>query len=516
MKYVAYCRKSTDEKDKQVLSIDQQISELKEFALKENLEVVEFLTEKQSAKIPGRPVFDHLVEIIESGVASGIVSWNPDRLARNSVDGGRIIYLLDLGKLQSLKFPTHWFENTPQGRFMLSIAFGQAKYYVDNLSQNVHRGLKFKIKKGIWPARAPMGYRNDRNAKNIVIYEQEAKVIKKAFELYSTGNYSLADIGQLFLENGIKNRISGGTPNGSNLRRLLMRPFYTGYMVYKGELYQGTHESLISKELFDKVQLVVKQRGWHHQNKSKRYNFPFTGLMKCAYCQASITAEHRPFFFPRTNNRVSYIYYHCTKKKGPCCQKGYTRQEIIQTQFQKLIESISLSEIYANKMLEFLGNDIKTEKEQIETELKRITEELTEIDQKLDRLLEAYLDAVLESENYKQKKNELTEKQMILKGKIQRLKEGNPVWIERMREFIKDAHECEKTARAEKNCHELKLVAKKVGSKYFLKDHKIEFFLLPPFQALAALPFAASATLESSQIFPLYQKVRNYFKSLNC
>ena len=125
MKYIAYCRKSTDEKDKQVLSIDQQISELKEFAARENLEIIEFLVEKQSAKIPGRPVFNHLVSVIESGVVSGIVSWNPDRLARNSVDGGRIIYLLDLGKLQSLKFPTHWFENTPQGRFMLGIPLYQ-------------------------------------------------------------------------------------------------------------------------------------------------------------------------------------------------------------------------------------------------------------------------------------------------------------------------------------------------------------------------------------------------------
>ena len=153
IKYLAYCRKSTDEKEKQVLSIDQQIAELKEFAQRENLEISEFLTEAQSAKIPGRPVFNDLVKRVEKGEISGIVSWNPDRLARNSVDGGKIIYLLDLGKLESLKFPTHWFENTPQGRFMLSIAFGQAKYYVDNLSQNVQRGLRFKIKRGIWPAR---------------------------------------------------------------------------------------------------------------------------------------------------------------------------------------------------------------------------------------------------------------------------------------------------------------------------------------------------------------------------
>jgi len=125
MKYIGYCRKSTDEKEKQILSIDQQIYELKEFALRERLEIVDFLIEKQSAKTPGRKVFGSLIEKIEQGLIEGIVAWNPDRLARNSIDGGKIIYLIDIGKLKDLKFPTHWFDNTPQGKFMLNIPFYQ-------------------------------------------------------------------------------------------------------------------------------------------------------------------------------------------------------------------------------------------------------------------------------------------------------------------------------------------------------------------------------------------------------
>jgi DNA invertase Pin-like site-specific DNA recombinase len=78
------------------------------------------------------------------GEAQGILAWHPDRLARNSVDGGRIIYLLDTGKLKDLKFPTFWFDSTPQGKFMLNIAFGQSKYYIDNLSENIRRGQSGK------------------------------------------------------------------------------------------------------------------------------------------------------------------------------------------------------------------------------------------------------------------------------------------------------------------------------------------------------------------------------------
>ena len=141
-KYFLYARKSTDEPDRQILSIEAQITELKEFAQKEQLNIVQTFIESQTAKEPGGPIFDDMVSQIEKGKAEGILAWHPDRLARNSIDGGQIIYLIDTGKIISLKFPTFWFDVTPQGKFMLNIAFGQSKYYVDNLSENVKRGLR--------------------------------------------------------------------------------------------------------------------------------------------------------------------------------------------------------------------------------------------------------------------------------------------------------------------------------------------------------------------------------------
>ena len=137
MKYFLYARKSTDEPDRQILSIEAQITELKEFAERENLEIKETFVESQTAKIPGRPIFNEMIKRIKSGEAEGILAWHPDRLARNSIDGGQIIYLIDTSKILSLKFPTFWFDPTPQGKFMLNIAFGQSKYYIDNLSENV-------------------------------------------------------------------------------------------------------------------------------------------------------------------------------------------------------------------------------------------------------------------------------------------------------------------------------------------------------------------------------------------
>ena len=156
MKYIAYCRKSREEKDKQILSISAQIAELKEYAKREHLEISEFVEEEKTAKVPGREKFAEVLKKIEKGQVRGIIAWHPDRLARNSIDGGKLIYLLDTGKLLDLKFPTSWFENTPQGKFMLNIAFGQSKYYVDNLSENVKRGLRQKIRNGVYPGKALM------------------------------------------------------------------------------------------------------------------------------------------------------------------------------------------------------------------------------------------------------------------------------------------------------------------------------------------------------------------------
>ena len=177
MKYFLYARKSTDEDDKQLLSIEAQLEELREHAVRERLEVVREFVEKRTAKEPGRPIFNDMLRRVEKGEADALLAWHPDRLARNSVDGGKIIYLVDTAKLAALKFPSFWFENTPQGKFMLSIAFGQSKYYVDNLSENVKRGIRQKLRLGWYPGRAPIGYLNEPRLRTIVIDEATAPLV---------------------------------------------------------------------------------------------------------------------------------------------------------------------------------------------------------------------------------------------------------------------------------------------------------------------------------------------------
>src|ERR1017187_2176313 len=224
-----YARKSTDVEDKQVMSIDAQLHELREFAAREQATIVAELIEKQSAKTPGRPIFNDMLARIEAGEADGILAWHPDRLARNSIDGGQIIYLLDTGKIKTLKFPTFRFESDPQGKFMLSIMFGQSKYYVDNLSENTKRGLREKVRRGEYPGIAPFGYRNDYRTKRIVVDKVRAELVKTVFERYATGTVTLDNLRHFFANLNIYTRNSK-LVGRAFVSQMLSNPFYYGHL----------------------------------------------------------------------------------------------------------------------------------------------------------------------------------------------------------------------------------------------------------------------------------------------
>ena len=235
-KYILYARKSTDTEDKQVLSIDAQLAELRKFAKDNHLTVIDEPIEKRTAKSPGRPIFNSMITRIENSEANGILAWHPDRLARNSIDGGQIIYLLDQTSLNFLRFPVFQFENTSQGKFMLSIMFGQSKYYVDNLSENTKRGLRQKLRRGEYPSRAPLNYINDLRTKSIVVDKRIAPIVVEAFELYAQNQSRYEDIADFLASHGLVTHGKGTKYKKDRIRRILSNPFYYGHFLYKGEV----------------------------------------------------------------------------------------------------------------------------------------------------------------------------------------------------------------------------------------------------------------------------------------
>src|SRR3989339_791433 len=289
-KFFLYARKSTEDEERQVMSIEAQLAELTEFAKRENIEIAETFIESKSAKKPGREIFNEMMsKVHESKEPIGLIAWHPDRLARNSVDGGQIIYSIDIGKIVSLRFPTFWFEPTPQGLFMLQVAFGQSKYYSDNLSENIRRGFRQKLRRGEWAGLAPIGYVNNTKTRDIEPDPVKARIIKKAFKEYSEGKYTLESLAEQFSLWGISSR-NGKTLGNRSVYRIITNPVYIGLIVNKGETYEGKFEPIIARATFDKVQQILKDRSRPRKHK-QRHNFPFRGLLKCGECGAAITAQ---------------------------------------------------------------------------------------------------------------------------------------------------------------------------------------------------------------------------------
>src|SRR3990167_4850798 len=415
-KFFLYARKSTDVEDKQVLSIDAQLTELRSFAREQNLDVVEEFIEKQSAKIPGRPIFGQMLKRIERGEANGIVSWHPDRLARNSVDGGQVVYFLDIGNLASLKFPSHWFENTPQGKFSLSMAFVQSKYYVDSLSENTKRGLRQKVRMGIFPSQAPVGYLNDSRTKTIVVEKKKAKMLRLAFERYVKGNQRLEDIATFLAKNGISTR-SGKRISKTRVSFILSNPFYVGLFNYAKELHEGKHEPIISKKLFDEAQEILKYRG-QPERKPQNEPQPFCGLISCASCGMMITGEHK-FKRQKNGNVHNYTYYHCTKKRKDFkCPESAVREKELDKQLSSLIKSISLPKDWAEELNRLALQDHEKSTQSLTACVKEKKEKISSLSQKLERLLTGYLDKDIEKEIYRVEKGKLILQKKSLQEEI--------------------------------------------------------------------------------------------------
>ena len=469
-KFFLYARKSTDEADRQVLSIEAQLTEVREYAQKESLVIVKEFIETKSAKQPGREIFEEMLAGIENGEANGILAWHPDRLARNAVDAGKIIHFLDIGFLSTIKFPTFWFDKTPQGLFMLSIAFGQSKYYIDNLSENIKRGIRQKLRNGVYPGCAPLGYINELKNHTILKDPETWQKVRKLFLAYVTGKYTLDNLQKLALSLGLVSRRSKKKLSNASTQRMLQNPFYYGCFQYNDELYEGVHEPIISQQLFEKVQRVMADRG-KPRKENYDYNFTYTGLFKCGECGRSITAEQHT-----KKSGLVFRYYRCTKKDTDCQQK-FLNENGLFSQLNDIFQKIALP----NDWLEPIQKKLDEEEKQISQSSKsfaqNLQKELVEIEMKLSKLLDMKLDGLISLEEYKLKKEQLINRKIELKQKLIDFGRKGNYWLEPMRNFILAAHQANFLGNSE-NFEEKRSFLQKIGSNWQVCDKKVRFEVL--------------------------------------
>jgi DNA invertase Pin-like site-specific DNA recombinase len=432
LRYCLYARKSTESEERQVLSIDSQVKEMLQIAERENLDIIDIRRESHSAKDSGqRPVFKELVENVKRGRFNAILTWAPDRLSRNGGDLGSLVDLMDQKLLHEIRTYGQVFTNSPNEKFLLMILGSQAKLENDNRGVNVKRGLRMKCEMGLWPTCAPTGYLNIRNndRKCIVVPDPDrAPILKKMFEKVAYEKWSGRKLFHwLKFELNFKSK---GNKNLalSNIYRILQTSFYYGPFEYprgSGNWYQGKHDPIITKELFDLTQEQLKRDRIIRES----HEFAFTKLMKCGLCGSGVSAEEK--YKKLKNGSVNkYIYYGCTRARDRDCKGGYMREEEIISQMIKIVDKLDMNEIGLKKQFEeevkrynnfqrtvlhMNGNENEVPKSQqfdIRTYAKYILKEGT-ITEKRELLASLKSRLVFCNKKVTLEKNETTEKQLV-------------------------------------------------------------------------------------------------------
>jgi site-specific DNA recombinase len=437
IKYFVYTRKSTEDQEKQALSIESQKD--KALEIFPDLDVVEVFSEEKSAFTPKiRPVFSSMIERIRRGEAQGIIAWHPDRLARNEIDGSEITYMIRGQLILDLKFCNYHFDNSPEGIMFLQLAFSQSQYSSAKLSKDVKRGLEKKIKMGWLPGVAPSGYLNnkylEKGSKEIIIDKERFPLVRKAWDLMLTGSYTPPKVVDVLNNQWgyrtLKRRRGGGFPmSRSAIYKIFTNPFYAGIIGYDGKQYEGKHKKMVSLEEYDRVQSLLGSEG---RPRPKKHAFAFTGMMRCGSCGCFFTAEKKLKYIKSTGKTNSYVYYHCShsKQNTICAERACIPEAGLELQVEELIEQYEIIPEFRDWALEALRGAHKVETETREKIYDSLHKELISIQKKEDNLIEMRCNDLLTDEEYKTKKSQLQNEKSRLKELLRDSEARADKWIE--------------------------------------------------------------------------------------
>ena len=491
LKYVAYVRKSTEEAERQAMSISAQIDAIKkQFP---DLDIT-FVTnqdgtvgESMSAAKPGRPLFNQMMQDLRDEKFQGVVAWHPDRLSRNSPDASLIVWYIQQGIIQDLKFCNFYFEPTPEGIMMLQMIMSQAQYYSAKLSKDVKRGNAKKRSLGGTTGVAPMGYINNTVEHTIEPDPERFDMVRRAFDLMLTGNFSVAEIVKIMNEEWgfrlLKRKKVGGTPvSKQGLWNVFRNKIYAGIIVdpYTKEEIPAKHIPMITREEYDRIQEILCGKGQPRLPHNKE--FPYKGFIKCGECGCSITAE-RKFKRHKDGTKKEYILYHCThKNKQHKCKQGSIQEHELRQQIEDLLNSYEISpRLYewGLKAIQEIAEKETNSRNDIQSSQNRAIKETQD---QLDNLLNLATKGFITADEYKDKSEPLKSVLVKLQKEQNNTNEQTKTWYEIIGTTLEALNSV--TERFNKGgIADKRRVLSALGSNPILTDKKIsleEHFWLQP------------------------------------
>ena len=441
---VVYIRVSSKEQQQEGFSLDSQLKFLNDYARSKGMQIVHTYMDVESAKAAGRTEFGNLVEFLRqqqllpstSQRCQTVLVEKTDRFYRNVQD---LVTVRDLGV--EVHLVKEGVVMTPAARshekFVHGLNVLLAERMVNNLSEETQKGMLEKAQQGIWPSQAPIGFVNVEgpNRKRVIIQDPgQASLVRRLFETYADGIYSLKDACKLAADLGLRHRRSGNKLTKSALHDLLNNPIYYGDFYWKGLLYNGCHEPIVSKELYDKVQAALNKRSSCPTGRQK-HDFLLQGLLNCGYCGCAVVAEQK-------KNR--YVYYHCTGNKGVCPGKTgkYSREEVLDQQFADSLYRLQLDGEVVDWISSVMNENTDAEQKQMECSIAELEKNRKRLEDRLEKMYLDKLDGVLGDDEYKRLSNKFRSELTDIKFSIERLrgdKQVQPITGKRILELAQKA-----------------------------------------------------------------------------
>lgn len=521
-KFFVYARKSSEDSQRQIASIDDQLNALRKIVESEKLTVVGTFTEERSSKEPGRPVFNEMLVRINKGEADAILCWDNDRISRNPIDSGNIAWMLQRGVLKVIMTPGRSYFPEDAG-LLLSVEQGRATDYIIRLSKNVKRGLNSKAMRGWRPSGGPIGYLNlgtEKGNKTIGIDPERFPLVRRMWDMYLTGHYTVRELHTIVNEQwGLrtpqKRKLGGKKLTMSHMYVILNNQFYMGKFPWKdpdtGEvtLMQGVHTPMITEQEFERAQILL---GVKAQHRSREREFAYTGLAHCGECQSAVTAEEKnqlicttckhKFAYenktkcPKCNTAIDkmhnpsilhYVYYRCTKKKKRNCTQKYIRLEQFEEQLAEVLDEVTIDEAYVKVVLDYLRDTQNLEVQDHKSIIDTLQQTYKQSEARLERLNIEYTSAQNADYSIYTPLEFSRFKKDILKER-----EGLEKEIAETRRRVDDSFE--KSERVFNFCSMVKetfregdlktkrMILSSIGSNITLMDKKLSIQLIHPFE----------------------------------
>lgn len=468
--YYGYIRVSTTRQGIQGVSLQEQKTALERYARSKSFKLTKVFEDQITAAKSGRPAFIQMLRGLRAGHAKGVIIHKIDRSARNLRDWA------DLGELTDSGVEIHFANEsldlaTRGGRLSADIQAVVAADFIRNLREETKKGFYGRLKQGLFPMPAPLGYLNRGKGKPKVLDPRKAPLVKKAFDLYSTGKYSLKILNRELYAFGLRGK-SGKRLSLNALSLLMNNPFYVGLIKIKktGESFEGKHQALISPEMFEKCQEILYGRT---NTRTQKHDLIFRRLLTCEGCKYHLIGE--------VHGKA--VYYRCQTKT---CPMTTLREETIEQRFKETLDRLTLTKDERRFFDECLSEFKGSWTQERQNSIALLEGKLTELRTRLGKLTDAFLDGSIEQEIYNERKQALIFERKSLEAKVTALREGRsiPEEIEKFLEFIKDA----------KSLYEIAFPAKKrrlvqsLTSKNWANKKGLVFGLQSPFNVVAERP----------------------------